>query len=83
MRNLISLQLVTLGLIFVAGCSPLVEVVEEVAVVDASDAESGEFVEVEHPFDVIVAGMSARGAAGAEAAWAKERPTLLLFAAST
>ena len=83
MRHLISLPLVTLGLIFVAGCSPSVEVVEKVAVVDANDAESEDFVEVEHPFDIIVAGMSAQGAAGAEAAWAKERPTLLLFAAST
>jgi hypothetical protein len=82
MRHLISLPLVTLALLFVAGCSPSELVVDEVAVVDTNDADDALTEEVEHPFDIIVAGMSAQGATGAEAAWAKERPTLLLFAAS-
>jgi hypothetical protein len=79
--NAVSLTLGAMLLMLTAGCSPTETVVETV-VVDQEALDNESEAEPADPFEVIVAGMNARGAAGAEEAWAKDRPTLLLFAAS-
>ena len=68
----------------VPGCSET-EVVERHVVVEKTDHDTSDHVEKageDDPYDGIVAGIAARGSKGAAEAWAKERPTLLLFAAS-
>lgn len=76
-----ALPLFTLALFVSAACSEKVTV-EQTILVEQDTPEDAQPPARNDAFSRVVAGISEKGSGAAESAWAEQRPTLLLFAAS-
>ena len=84
MTRMFTIPALAIAIAFTAACSE-----PEVAAPDVVEPETADVapdvapvVKPEDLYDGVVAAIEDKGVSAAEAAWAKQRPTLLIFAAS-